>query len=206
MIKPGWTHILTLRDDQRRVIFVSSIEGGVGGAPYEVGGHYLVPPPHRRSGPTSADGSYRFVVYDVNRWEPVCEGRHSNPDALLTQEEPEETVKKDDIRIGKSTGTRYKVLALHGIRVWTCSGDDHSTWKVKTFLESTVPAPTFFEEGHDYERVIDNTVTFHLTVRHVGKMPNGTPYAVAEIRSGPFTSTPTLLRQSDFNDFKDVTK
>lgn len=213
MIKPGWTHILTLRDGQKRVILIGSIEGGRGGAPYEVSGHYLVPPPHRRQQQASADGSYRFVVYRPEHWQPVCEGRHSNPEALLTQTDSEPGVRQGDVRKGRATGARYEVLGVHGDQVWTHQTGgtlpvqtSYTSWTLENFLSSTVEIPVFFEEGHDYERRTVAGGVIRVTVRAVGRMPMGPLYAVAERRNGIDVGSPALLTSYDFSTYEDVTR
>lgn len=155
------------------------------------------------------------TIRDNDRpWVEVCEGRHSNPGVLLTQtDEPAQMAWKGLVRKGRGSGARYEVLGVHGDQVWTHStggdlppGDNHMSWSLKDFLESTVEMSTFFEEGHDYERRIVAGGVIRVTVRHVGQMPMGKKYAVAERRSGESLYDPILLTSYDFPTYEDVTR
>lgn len=156
-----------------------------------------------------------LTITDKDRpgWVEVCRGRHSNPEALLTQTGPEPLAQQGDVRKGKTTGALYEVLGVHGNQVWTHStgGTDpahngYQSWSVGNFLKSTVEMPTFFEEGHDYEMRTVAGGVIRVTVRAVGKMPNGAPYAVAEHRNGTDTGEPVLLASYDFPSYEDVTR
>lgn len=92
MIKPGWTHVLTLVGGQKRVVYVTHLKSD-GGAPYMVTGHYLVDP-GLPSGAANPDGSYGFTVRNVGRWVAVCEGPHSNPGTLIASFKPGHTYRK----------------------------------------------------------------------------------------------------------------
>lgn len=191
MIKPGWTHILTLVGGEKRVIYVETIP--VDGA-YADGRNLLERPGELR----------RYSTSRPDAWEPVMAGVHPSPERLLL--ESYAAFDQGDVRIGKSTGLRHEVLAVHESQVWTNSSDGYRTWTAGGFLSATIPAATFFEEGHDYARTVNGVPLTRHTVRHVGEMPNGKPYAVAEVRLGPFAGSPVLLGQNDFNDYEDVTK
>lgn len=154
-----------------------------------------------------------LVIEDRERpeWIEVCEGRHSNPDALLTQEEPK--VRQGDVRKGRATGARYEVLGVHGGQVWTVASGgtppvqtSYTSWSLESFLESTVEVATFFEEGHDYEHRSGAGPQLRVTVRHVGRLPMGKQYAVGERRNGSFLYEPILLTPEDFNRYEDVTR
>lgn len=156
-----------------------------------------------------------ITITDNDRpdWVEVCEGRHSNPEALLTQTDPEPLVQKGDVRKGKTSGARYEVLGVHGDQVWMHStggdlppGDNYHSWTLENFLKSTVEMSTFFEEGHDYEYLHGLLPRLRVTVRVVGKMPMGARYAVAERRNGQHRGDPKLLTQDDFKRYEDVTR
>jgi hypothetical protein len=143
-------------------------------------------------------------------WVEVCEGRHSNPEALLTQTPGDDQLAVGTVRIGKTTRKRFTVLALDGDSAWVDAGPEanpqRDTWNVGMLLRCTDPAPTFFEEGHDYERPLSGGGTLRVTVRSVGRMPIGEQYAVAEHRNGPRRYESLLLKQNNFPAYKDVTK
>lgn len=204
MIKPGWTHVLTLHNGDKRVVLINRLESG---CPRDTAhGEYLVAPPYTHASARTVGPEYVFKV-NPDSWEPVCEGRHSNPEELLTDPEPVE-LSVGTVRIGKSTGTRYEVRGIDGQNVWVLNGDtvQRDTWHRETFLRVTAPAPTFFEEGHDYEKRVAAGGVIRVTVRRVGQMPNGAEYAVAERRNGGSAGEPVLLAAYDFSTYGDVTK
>lgn len=198
MIKPGYTYRATWNSDP--VIVYVAHRGGTGLEVLHLAG--------RLQGQS-------HVIEDRprHRWVEVCEGRHSNPEALLTQTDPEPPVRQGDVRKGRATGARYEVLGVHGDEVWTHQTGgtlpvqtSYTSWSVESFLESTVEMPVFFEEGHDYEYRNSLGIRLRVTVRRIGKMPMGKVYAVAERRNGMNQYDPVLLTQPDFENYEDVTK